>query len=66
MKKLPISAAKNISEKYNLKQCLIIGFDGDQVYVTTYGKTRKDCESAAKAQDFWLGHIKEFSFRGVI
>lgn len=63
-KRIPISTAKAVAEKHNLKQVLLIGFDGDQVHIVTYGKTKADCEAAAKAQDFWAGRIREFSFKG--
>lgn len=63
-KRVPIKAAKDVSEKYNLKQVLLIGWDGENVHVVTYGKTKADCEAAAKAQDFWKGSIREFSFKG--
>ncbi len=60
--KIPVSAAQAIAKAHGLKQCLVIGFDGEQVHVTTYGETAKDCELAAQAQDFWTGRIREFSF----
>jgi hypothetical protein len=63
-KRIPILAAENIADKYNLKQVILIGWDGDLVHIVTYGKTKADCEAAAKAQDFWAGKIKEFSFKG--
>lgn len=63
-KRIPISAAENIVSKYNLRQVLLIGYDGERVHVVTYGKTKKECEQAAKAQDFWTGKIREFSFEG--
>lgn len=62
--KIPIVAAKNIAHQYGLKQCLLIGFDGELAHVVTYGRTKADCEAAAKAQDFWTGNIREFSFKG--
>lgn len=61
-KRIPISTAKMVAEKHNLSQVLLIGWDGEHAHVVTYGKTREDCEAAAKAQDFWTGHIREFSF----
>ena len=64
MRKIPVSAAKSVADKYDLSQCLLIGFDGENVHVVTYGKTKRDCQAASKAQDFWLGHIREFSFKG--
>lgn len=63
-KHIPISTAKLVADKHNLKQVLLIGYDGDLVHIVTYGKTKNDCDLAAKAQDFWQGKIKEFSFKG--
>jgi hypothetical protein len=65
-KRIPISAAKKVAEEFGLSQCLLIGWDGENTHVVTYGKTKKDCELAAKAQDFWVGRIREFSFKGDI
>lgn len=64
-KRIPITTAKAVAEKPDLKQVLLIGWDGERVHVVTYGKTKTDCEAAAKAQDFWTGRIREFSFEGV-
>ena len=63
-KRIPISTAKLVAEKHDLKQVLLIGYDGELVHIVTYGKTKADCKAAAKAQDFWAGKIKEFSFKG--
>lgn len=63
-KRIPIAAARRVAEEFGLKQCLLIGWDGEQTHVVTYGETKADCEAAAKAQDFWTGHIREFSFKG--
>ncbi len=60
--RIPVATAKSVAEKHNLRQVLLIGFDGELVHVVTYGKTKADCEAAAKAQDFWTGKIREFSF----
>ena len=49
---------------HDLTQVLLIGWDGERVHVVTYGKTKADCAAAAKAQDFWTGKIREFSFKG--
>jgi hypothetical protein len=57
-----IPTAKAVAEKHDLKQVLLIGWDGERTHVVTYGKTKADCEAAAKAQDFWTGKIREFSF----
>lgn len=61
-KRIPITAARRVAEACDLKQVLLIGWDGERVHVVTYGKTKEDCAAAAKAQDFWTGKIKEFSF----
>ena len=63
-KRIPIAAAREVSQRYDLKQVLLIGWDGERVHIVTYGQTKADCAAAAKAQDFWTGKIKEFSFRG--
>ena len=63
-KRIPIATAKMVAEKHDLRQVLLIGFDGENVHVVTYGKTKADCAATAKAQDFWAGKIREFSFKG--
>ena len=63
-KRIPIAAAKRVAEEHDLKQVLLIGWDGERAHVVTYGATKADCVAAAKAQDFWIGHIREFSFKG--
>lgn len=63
-KRIPIATAKEVAVKHDLQQVLLIGFDGEHVHVVTYGKTKEDCAQAAKAQDFWTGKIREFSFKG--
>lgn len=63
-KRIPITAAKRVAEEHGLKQVLMIGYDGERVHVVTYGVTKADCAAAAKAQDFWTGKIREFSFEG--
>jgi hypothetical protein len=63
-KRIPIATAKMVAEKHNLSQVLLIGWDGTNTHVVTYGRTVEDCAAAAKAQDFWTGRIREFSFEG--
>lgn len=65
-KRIPIATARQVAEKHDLKQVLLIGYDGERVHVVTYGVTKEDCAHAAKAQDFWTGKIREFSFEGKI
>lgn len=51
MKKLPITAAKQIGKKYKKNQVIIIAYDDttETTTVTTWGKTVKDSEQAAIA-----------------
>jgi hypothetical protein len=63
-KRIPIAEAKRVAEAYDLKQVLLIGWDGELVHLVTYGATKEDCKKAAEAQKFWQGRIREFSFRG--
>lgn len=65
-KRIPVTTAKEVAEKHDLRQVLLIGFDGENVHVATYGKTKRDCALAAQAQDFWTGKIREFSFKGEV
>ena len=52
---IPISAAKEISDKYDYDQVIIIarkvGETGNE-HVTTYGKTKEHCQVAARAGNF--------------
>ena len=55
MKKIPIKAAKDISQKYDYDQVIIIarkvGIKGGE-HVTTYGKDRIHCVIASKTGNF--------------
>lgn len=61
--RIPIAEAKRVAEAHGLKQVILLGWDGERVHVVTYGVTKADCEAAARARDFWTGHIREFSFK---
>lgn len=53
-KRIPISAAKRISQDYNFQEVVIFAYDpetGNQ-HVTTYGKTKEQCIDAARAGNF--------------
>ena len=65
-KRIPVKAAEHLAKTYGLRQALIIGFDGERTHVVTYGRTKRDCELAAQAQDFWTGKIREFSFTELV
>jgi len=53
-KQIPISAAKQLSEKYEYPEIVIFAYDPDtrMQHVTTYGKTKEQCEDAAKAGNY--------------
>ena len=52
--RIPISAAKDVSEKYEFPEVVIFAYDPEtsKQHVTTYGKTQKQCVDAAKAGNF--------------
>ena len=49
-KDIPIDAAKNIAEKCNKDQVIIVAWDKKlaKTHVTTYGKSLRDCREAAQ------------------
>lgn len=53
-KKIPISAAKTIANKYDKNQVIIVTWDKKHglTHVTTYGKTIEECEQAATGGNF--------------
>jgi len=53
-KKIPISAAKRISEDYQYPEVVIFAYDPETSiqHITTYGKTLAQCKDAAKAGNF--------------
>ena len=54
-KPIPISAAKDVSERYGYDQIIIIGRSvgpGGREHVTTYGKTKIHCSIAARIGNF--------------
>jgi len=50
-KKIPIVTARRIAKQYNKNQVIIVTWDSlhSKTHVTTYGKTLKECEEAAKS-----------------
>lgn len=50
-KKIPIKAAKEVADKFDKDQVIILSFDKENntTTVTTYGKTVYDCGQAALA-----------------
>lgn len=49
---IPISAAKDIAAKHDLKQVIIVAWDGEKTHVVTYGKSVADCDLAARGGEF--------------
>ncbi len=49
-KRIPINWAKKIAEDLGYTQVIIHAYDGETgiQHVTTYGKSKKDCENAAE------------------
>lgn len=49
MKRLPITAARNIAEQYDQDQVILVTWDAVDglMHVVTYGKTIKGCADAA-------------------
>lgn len=49
MKKIPITLAKDISNKYEYDMVIIIGKNKDgNGHITTYGKTKELCKEVGK------------------
>ena len=53
-KRIPITAGKEISEKYGMTQVIICAWDKElnRTHVVTYGKTKEDCIQAAEGGNF--------------
>ena len=51
MKEIPISAAREISTKFEYPEVVIFAYDPDsgRMHVTTYGKSPEQCRDAARA-----------------
>lgn len=45
--RLPIKAAKDVSVTYNLRQVILLAWDGARTHIATYGKSLDDCSQAA-------------------
>ena len=62
-KRIPIKTARAVAEQHGLRHVILIGWDGDQTHIVTYGVTKADCAAAAQAQEFWTGRIREFGLQ---
>lgn len=53
MKRIPISAAREIAEKYGYHQVIIVARAvGEGEHCTTYGVDKANCDVAARCGDF--------------
>ena len=46
-KRIPIKVAKDIANKHDLRQVILVAWDGKLTHVVTYGKTIEECDQAA-------------------
>lgn len=46
-KRIPIAAARRFAREHNLRQVIVVAWDGELSHVVTYGKTVEDCDQAA-------------------
>lgn len=51
MKRVPINAAREIGEKASARKVVIIALDDEGYCITTWGKTRAECQALAR----WSG-----------
>jgi hypothetical protein len=47
-KHLPVSAAKDVATKHDLRQVILLAWDGELTHVVTYGRSIDDCAQAAE------------------
>ena len=54
VKRISITAAKEIADKYSQNQVVIVTFDKSEnrTHVVTYGQTLEDCAQAAQGGNF--------------
>jgi len=57
-KRVPITAAKRVAEEQNLKQVVLLAYDGERVHVVTYGITKADCSRAAMSGAWIMRALK--------
>jgi len=46
--RIPISAARRVADLHELRQVIIIAWDGERTHIVTYGQTRQECKMAAE------------------
>jgi len=50
-KRIPITAAKAVAKQFDLKQVILLAWDGELTHVVTYGASAEDCDQAAQGGD---------------
>lgn len=50
-KRIPVTAAKAVAKQFDLKQVILLAWDGERTHVVTYGDTVEDCDQAAQGGD---------------
>lgn len=45
--RIPVKAAKQVADEFDLKQVILLAWDGERTHIVTYGKTADDCAQAA-------------------
>ncbi len=48
-KRIPITTAKAVAEKHDLRQCLLIGWDGERVHVVLQARHRARVRATSPA-----------------
>jgi len=46
-KRIPVSAAREIANRYGCRQVILLAWDGELTHVVTYGESTEDCSQAA-------------------
>ncbi len=63
-KRIPISTAKEVAEKHDLRQVIVAAWDGERTHIVTYGTSVEDCAQAADGGNLikkalgWPKHLK--------
>jgi hypothetical protein len=50
-KRIPIAAARDLATQYDLRQVVLMAWDGKLTHVVTYGRTVVECDQAAQGGD---------------
>jgi len=45
--RIPISAARQVGQRFDCPQVIVLAWDGELTHIVTWGKTLEDCSQAA-------------------